>query len=598
MGKTYYFENELAPFIKNIHVFNEGRKKYRTVRVSLFGLKDISEVQSQIFIELYPILRSKKAKVSLKIAGLVARGVLNSTGLGNLDEYIGDSKSAASEMIDLKELVICFDDLERRSLNLPLEELIGFINSIVENNSAKIILIANEDKIEEKNYQFLKEKVIGITIDFIPDFDGIVKSLVRERYSQSFRSYSEFLVDNLEVLLTFLKVNQGNLRTLIYALDTFHEIYSKIKNAILDIPSQEKSPIVGREVMIMRFSLAMAIEFKHHKISYNSREDLDKAPFADWGQMFSKKKEANTEEIEVSFREEIIQKYFENSSEFQFFESIYSFVTGADEFDVELLKCEFSKLFNIANEASPERSILNSLNYRNCFRLDNKSYRNYTFQMIRFASEGKYQLKDYLTVFHFATRFENLLNLKISQLVEKLIEGSEKAKKHDSYEESLEMHFSIPENSPFESQLKDIAAHILKLNEELKEEKIALEASLLVGEFFTHRNIFIQEILNRDSKWIYTPVFNHANAHKFFVAINRGPNEALAELLDLFKKRYSKGLAHMMAKELEFFKTLELKLAPVSLVRKRKNLKNHLLNSMHSELLNIIDKLESAPLGL
>jgi len=58
---------------------------------------------------------------------------------------------------------LCLDDLERIDESFPMKEILGFINSLVENGATKVIIITNEDAIPEASkYKELKEKVIVV----------------------------------------------------------------------------------------------------------------------------------------------------------------------------------------------------------------------------------------------------------------------------------------------------------------------------------------------------------------------------------------------------------------------------------------------------
>ena len=47
--------------------------------------------------------------------------------------------------VDIIRWIICFDDLER--FGLPVNEILGFINRLVEHNHCKVIILANEKKL-------------------------------------------------------------------------------------------------------------------------------------------------------------------------------------------------------------------------------------------------------------------------------------------------------------------------------------------------------------------------------------------------------------------------------------------------------------------
>ena len=70
IGKTYYYNNVLEDLIADTYTFNDQTKKYRPIRISLFGLKSIEEIQGEIFLSLYPFLKSKAVKFGGKAAKL------------------------------------------------------------------------------------------------------------------------------------------------------------------------------------------------------------------------------------------------------------------------------------------------------------------------------------------------------------------------------------------------------------------------------------------------------------------------------------------------------------------------------------------------
>lgn len=83
----------------------------------------------------------------------------------------------------IENIVFVFDDLERCSC--PIEEIFGYLNTFIEQNKNKIILIANEKEIGSQSYEknngkkkeddlvnhylLIKEKLVGITLHFHPN---------------------------------------------------------------------------------------------------------------------------------------------------------------------------------------------------------------------------------------------------------------------------------------------------------------------------------------------------------------------------------------------------------------------------------------------
>jgi hypothetical protein len=59
IGKTHFYKNVLSPRIKDVSLPSDEQKKYTPIHISLFGLKSVEEIQAQIFLELFPILKER-----------------------------------------------------------------------------------------------------------------------------------------------------------------------------------------------------------------------------------------------------------------------------------------------------------------------------------------------------------------------------------------------------------------------------------------------------------------------------------------------------------------------------------------------------------
>ena len=276
VGKTYFIKEVLKKEIVKIDVLNDASKKYKLVHVSLFGIKSIEEIQKEVLLTLNPFLKNSKIKLSIGIAKALGRGLMSFGQLGNIDDYISDIKPDNGDLLEVNELVICFDDLDRKDEGLSIEELIGYVNNLVENNGAKVILIANEDKIESEVYKDYKEKVIGLSVDFLPNIRATIESIIEKRYGDAFKDYAIFLTKRIDVIVELTEKNESNLRSLIFGLDSFHDIYSRISKDVLVNPDKKNLIDEKKWESIIRFSLGVAFEFKEGKVSISNKEELTK----------------------------------------------------------------------------------------------------------------------------------------------------------------------------------------------------------------------------------------------------------------------------------------------------------------------------------
>ncbi len=229
-GKTFLI-NEL------INEYNEG-KEYAVISVSLFGIDSLNNLEKQIKNRIFYLktnVNSKKKKTNFtalkeltNVLGehsKVAKG-LNTALSINLFDFVKIEKTVECYSLDgkcKKELVLIFDDLERSKLELI--EILGVINNYSENSKIKVIVIADEDKIEEEDYKDFKEKVIFNTYKLIPEYDKIMNNVLSE-YKETAQNYSEFLRNNADVIKqVFSESKTNNIRILKAILINFERVY-------------------------------------------------------------------------------------------------------------------------------------------------------------------------------------------------------------------------------------------------------------------------------------------------------------------------------------------------------------------------------------
>jgi hypothetical protein len=122
---------------------------------------------------------------------------------------------------NFNEIILCFDDLERSSLQIDL--VLGYINRFVEYNKIKTIVICNESEINKENekYKQIKEKLIGFTYRYEPSIEEVIQNFI-EPYSVLVK---KTINDNLIVIQDIIKRSEcNNLRTIKHSLSFINEI--------------------------------------------------------------------------------------------------------------------------------------------------------------------------------------------------------------------------------------------------------------------------------------------------------------------------------------------------------------------------------------
>ena len=149
-GKTYFIKKrlytELEKHEKEKAQNQEGYKPKGIIYLSLYGVKSLEEVSKQILMESY-FVKSGNAKgiirkgteITGKMLPVLFDIIKTKTGLELEAENVSN---AAGGFFSVKDSILIFDDLER--CNCPVNEVLGYINTYVEHEGMKVIIIANK----------------------------------------------------------------------------------------------------------------------------------------------------------------------------------------------------------------------------------------------------------------------------------------------------------------------------------------------------------------------------------------------------------------------------------------------------------------------
>lgn len=234
-GKTYLIEHQLCED-------SDMKKKFVFLRISLFGEPSIESIQKKVKTLYLSQKWAGESTAFSKIANPIKKavdivkdtGVLGDIGNAVLSINPTDFFEIENQIGD-KKVVLIFDDFERCTINTV--DLFGCINSYCENQGLKVIVIADEEKIEPSEkaeeqtlpYKDIKEKLITRTIHYEPEYDQIIKGIVGAYKAQS-TEYKEFLNKNRNRICNVFNKNEiKNLRSLKCAIQDFERVYQTFK---------------------------------------------------------------------------------------------------------------------------------------------------------------------------------------------------------------------------------------------------------------------------------------------------------------------------------------------------------------------------------
>jgi hypothetical protein len=249
-GKTHFIKN----YFKEREDKAARGDPFGHLYASLYGVRSISEITGQFFAQAHPVLSSK----SVRLLGSVASRVLDGF-VGTQVSPGAEDKSFIQDMaLKLENRVLIFDDLERCAM--PLADVMGFINSYVEHDGLKVIVIANEDDIPEgqkSNYLRKKEKLIGKTLRVTSEPEVVLRSFVTKLTKQA-------VIDTInrerDPLLRAFEASQGqNFRSLKFVLSDFERLVTACDSCL------QKAPQAMTKLML--FMMAAGLEYRSGELT-------------------------------------------------------------------------------------------------------------------------------------------------------------------------------------------------------------------------------------------------------------------------------------------------------------------------------------------
>ncbi|MUG77464.1 hypothetical protein GM550_03100 [Commensalibacter sp. ESL0367] len=281
---------------------NEKLKKYniRLIKISVFGIKTIEELESRLTKSIFGNFNILSDVASLLIKNANISNFANHyfsllkafIPLTTFPDFKKRLKSIISS-VKKHNLVFIFDDLERS--DIPLKELLGWINQVVEVEKMKVILIVNEEKLlieqseisgiedNEKNnkdrnrqpdnvnqgnvidrnkqavdpeilkksdlYKEFKEKVIGKTFKIHSNFEAVVDYfLFTDKNGTEPNKYKKFIAQRHDFIKRIYKdgmIATPNLRGLKQAIDDCGYLLHNIKDDYY--PLEKDNELKGEE---------------------------------------------------------------------------------------------------------------------------------------------------------------------------------------------------------------------------------------------------------------------------------------------------------------------------------------------------------------
>jgi hypothetical protein len=159
-GKTFFWRSFLDGF--------RAKLSFRAYSyVSMFGVQSAADLERHVFLNL-EVLDHKKMGRHLEKLKPVAK-LLKAVDLPYLK-----SGAAVLELVESKlveNVLICFDDFERKECGITPSSILGIISKLSQEKRCKILLIYNDEKLDEAAARAIseyREKVVDLELTYSP----------------------------------------------------------------------------------------------------------------------------------------------------------------------------------------------------------------------------------------------------------------------------------------------------------------------------------------------------------------------------------------------------------------------------------------------
>lgn len=568
-GKTYFWNNQVKKKIESLKL---NGKKFTTIYMSLYGISNLEEISKKIFMETSQLM-DRNLRRYMNTKGITTIPEYAKTGI-DMANLFGSSSNGGridyNEFFSTDDKVLCFDDLERA--NVDVIDILGYINNFVEHDHIKTIIICNEkelstkiknnnlemktfiatylldkqgelnksdkpmvEKIQDKiehvfdkaiDYERIKEKLIGETFEYAPQFDYIINGIFM-RFEQN-RDLIRFLRENTKLIIsTFKKSGTRNLRILKHALNDFSKIYEEVSNLYPNTNYR------AMQAMLI-FTIAVSFEIKAGKITKekfkNIKDNEEYKSILVSSRVLMDNRQFYIKEFDGNY-------YYNFKSDYRFFKFIEYYVRTRI-FDMKLFKEELE-----AVNASPKTKKVPSYKkilVEEYWKLPDEQFTKIVEETLEEVQKGEIELIDVVKLFEYFVYFSKsgLIRNDVPTLKTVFLNGMNLSSLHSKYcpnvDEELGKVIIRDEEKYLNEDLTDVMVRFDELNNQLLEKEYREKAD----EIFKYIPMKMEQFYERfDKECNNIPILKYYDPFQVFQRISCASNEDIVAIKEKIVKR-------------------------------------------------------------
>ena len=619
-GKTYFWNHKIRPKIESMQL---NGKKYTAIYMSLYGISNLEEISKKIFIETTQLM-DKNLKKYMDASGVATIPEYAKTGL-DMANFFGVTQNG--DRIDYKEFfstddkVLCFDDLERA--NVDVIDILGYINNFVEHDHIKTIIICNEKELSTKlknsnlemktfiatylldkenklniktdkpmverirdtieyvfdkanDYERIKEKLIGETFEYAPEFNYIINGLLMryEKYPDLIR----FLRENTGLIIsTFNKSGTRNLRILKHSLTNFKKIFDMVNKYY---------PNTNHRILqtMLIFTIAISFEIKAGKITkdkfVNIKNNEEYKAILVSSRVFMDNRQFYIKEFDNNY-------YYNFKAEYRFFKFIEMYVRTRI-FDMRTFKEDMEVIINtIDTDKLPACKRLLTEEY---WKISDDQFPGVIEEAMDDVKNGRIELINVVKLYAYFSYFvkRDLIDYDMRTIKAVFLNGMNIASLNSSYCDNVEEELSRVALEDDDSEdMKEILEYFNSINEKLKEKMYMEKAE----DIFKCIPMKMEQFYDKfDKECMQIPIFKYYDVFQMFQRISCATNEDIVTIKEKLLDR-SKKYGKELREELTNLKKLK-QVMDNYIDGKEPTIKLVMLQDFATELGNIIENYE------
>ena len=569
-GKTYFWNHKIKPKIEAMQV---NGKKLTPIYMSLYGISNLEEISKKIFIETTQLM-DKNLKKFMGASGVGSIPEYAKTGL-DMANFFGVTQNGDrldyAQFFSTDDKVLCFDDLERA--NVDVIDILGYINNFVEHDHIKTIIICNEKELSTKlknsnlemktfiatylldkenklniktdkpmverirdtieyvfdkanDYERIKEKLIGETFEYAPEFNYIINGLLM-RYENN-ADLIRFLRENTALITsTFNKSGTRNLRILKHALNNFKKIFDTVTNSY---------PNTNNRVLqtMLIFTIAISFEIKAGKITkdkfvnINNNEEYKSVLVS--SRVFMDNRQFYIKEFDNNY-------YYNFKAEYRFFKFIEKYVRTRI-FDMKIFKENMEVIRDtVDTKQLPGYKRLLTEEY---WKIPDDQFNGVIDETLDYVKNGRIEIIQIVKLFSYFAYFikKDLINYDMRTIKSVFFNGMNISSLTSTYCANVDEELSqVAVEDEFEPDMEEILKHFNEINMQLKTKMYNEKAEEIFKYIPMKMEMFYDKF---DKECMNVPIFKYYDSFQTFQRISCASNEDIVTIKEKLVDRASR----------------------------------------------------------